>query len=221
MKILITRESAEPLSSMLEEHGLETTHVPCVQLLATGLPAPHGPPPDAVLISSAAVVRFLPNLAAVIGNARVVAVGPSTANALVAQSVAVDNVGTQGGREALELLLQEGAVNPWYVGAKEPSEGLAAALRKTNLRRWSVYENVVPPDLSAKLSDESYDIVVFTSGSAVRAYVDAVGVPSVPVIVLGNSTKWVARDQGLTVDAVAENPTMAALVSAVRSVSLG
>ena len=74
MKILITRESAEPLSSMLEEHGLETTHVPCVQLLATGLPAPHGPPPDAVLISSAAVARFLPNLAAVIGNARVVAV---------------------------------------------------------------------------------------------------------------------------------------------------
>ena len=215
MKVLITREFAEPLASMLEDAGLSSVHVPCVRLLATGLPPPVGPPPDSVLITSAAVVRFVPGLASVIDGARVVAVGPKTAAALRKCSIDVEDVGHRGGKEALVTLQQGPARNPWYIGAKKPSEQLRSALLEHEFKCWSVYENVEPLDLSSALRSKVYDAVVFASGSAVEAYVNTVGVPSVPVVVLGDATRTVASEHGVSVAAMARAPTMEAVVAAI------
>ena len=80
---------------------------------------------------------------------------------------------------------------------------------------WHVYENVVPGGVAEMLSAATFDAVSFTSGSAIRAFVDAVGEPQVPVMVLGKSTRKVAANLGVPVTAVADDPTMPALVDAI------
>jgi len=210
----MTREQAEPLSGLLKARGLDCVHVPLVALEATGFDAPT-PPPDSALVTSAAVVRFVPDLVSHLGSARVVAVGQKTAEALIEAGVSVSGVGTSGGVQALDLLGVQAEEYAWYVGAEAPSDALEQAMRDTQMVRWAVYRNHVPRDAERRLLDCEYDVVTFASGSAVRAFVSAVGVPTVPTVVLGHSTRIVADSLGVPVTAVAAAPTMLALAQAV------
>jgi len=185
-----------------------------VELKPTEARPPSGAP-DAALITSASVARFVPDLAARLGAARVVAVGPQTAGALHKLGVHVDGVGRAGGVEALDLLNPAEGEDAWYVGARAPSAALLKALDEKGFRRWSVYDTVVPVGLKERLRHHPYDMVVFTSGSAVRAYVDAMGAPSVPVAVLGQTTSMEAAALGVKVTRVAAEPTLAALAATV------
>jgi uroporphyrinogen-III synthase len=201
---------------MFRERGLEWVHVPLVALRATQRVPPDGRPTVA-LVTSAAVVRFVPRLAEHLDGARVVAVGQQTATALERAGVVIGSVGTSGGVDALGLLnVQVGDV-AWYVGAEAPSDGLDTALKSTQIERWPVYVNEAPSGVSERLAAAEFDCITFASGSAVRTFVAALGVPSDPVIVLGRSTRVVAESLGLAVAAVASKPTMSALVDAVES----
>ena len=73
--VLITREHAAPLSDLLAARGVESVHVPMLQLVGTGARAPDGQP-DHVLVTSATAVRFATALSDVVSGGRVVAVGP-------------------------------------------------------------------------------------------------------------------------------------------------
>ena len=215
-RILVTREFAEPLRGFLMEHGFEVTHVPLVKLEATHASPPVSVP-DAVIVTSQAVARFVPDLSGHIQGARVVSVGVTTADALLLLGVASKHVGVHGGLDALPLLhLQEGE-RAWYVGAKEPSEKLLAALDEMGLERWAVYQNTRPPRFERSLLEASFDGVAFTSGSAVRAFVEVRGIPDCPVIALGNSTAQVAEALGLKVTAIAERTSLRKLADAVAA----
>ncbi len=208
--VLITREHAEPLSDLLAERGVASTHVPMLRLTATGALAPSGSPRQ-VLVTSAAAVRFAPRLSEVVRGADVVAVGPATAAALEAVGVTVTSVGTSGGLAALSMLQPEtGAL--WYIGAEQPSPGLAAALAQTAIHRWPVYGAEVLP---VSVDSSAIDAVVFTSGRTIEAYVQANGLPDVPVAVLGPTTQGVAESLGVSVAVCAEQPTLVALADAV------
>jgi len=211
--VLITSERQEPLATLLLERGLDSIHCAFVSSVGTR----EEPPvisPDCVLVTSSAVARFTPNLLDHIGQARVVAVGNTTATALASIGVTVHAVGETGGVEAFRRLgLKEHEVG-WYVGAEAPSAALNQLLVGSAIHRWSVYRTVLiePADF-----DEvgSADVVCFTSGSAVRSYGQTVGISHCPVAVLGATTAGVARELGMGVDAVAERPTLESLADAV------
>ena len=213
-RILITREHAAPLSALMVDAGLRPVHIPLIRREATAAAVPDLAP-DAVLVTSAAVTRFVPDLKRQIGDARVVAVGAATAQALIAARIQPSGVGQAGGIEALDRL----AVGPgeviWYIGAEQPSARLAMALESAKVHRWSVYRTVYRTHNATSLRAADVSVVTFCSGSAVRAYVAAVGVPRCPVVVLGDSTAREADACGIRVAAVAAAPTLASLVDAV------
>ena len=214
MRVLITREHAEPLAGELQRCGLEWAHVPLVSLVPSGVPVPDARP-DAGLVTSAAAVRLAVGLPGFLEGARVVAVGPRTASALRGAGVNVAEVGIKGGVNALELLRIRPDERAWYVGAEEPSEALDRALRDQGVERWLVYRNLLPQHAGDGLRNAHYGCITFTSGSAVRRFVSLQGVPAVPVFAIGHSTAVVAQELGVEVRAVAAEPTMAALALVV------
>jgi uroporphyrinogen-III synthase len=213
-RVLITREHAHPLAAMLKELGHTSVHVPLIELAATN----HGPPktiPKAVLITSQAVARFVPGLAQQIADAKVAVVGEATASALKNLGLESHAIGSQGGLEALRGLLGTVSGPIWYIGAERPSAGLAQALTDAGVERWPVYRNQRPEGYVARLEQATADAVTFASGSAVDAYADALGKPSVRIAVLGESTASRAAAHGFAVDAVAAEPSLRALATAV------
>ena len=219
MRVLITRERAQPLAGLLQERGLVVVHVPLVALHPTGDSPPAGCP-DVVLVTSVAGVRFATNLPRLIAGARVCAVGQVTAAALRKAGIEVAMVGDAGGLEALRMLDIQPGQRAWYVGAQEPSEDLGKELSRMGLQRWSVYRNDTPADCAEKLRLADYDCIAFTSGSAVRTFVGICGVPDKPVFVLGPSTSKVANSVGLSVLGTAAAPTMEALADVLGAVVL-
>ena len=87
-----------------------------------------------------------------------------------------------------------------------------AALSDRGITRWSVYRTEMQP---VAVPQEGIDAVVFTSGRTVEAYVQANGVPELPVAVLGPSTQDAAEKLGLQVSVCAERPTLADLAEAI------
>ena len=208
--VLITREHALPLSDLLAARGIGSVHVPMLRLVGTGAQAPDGVPGQ-VLVTSAAAVRFAPGLVDILADADLVAVGPATASALEAAGLCVKAVGEGGGVAALALLRPD-AGDVWYLGAEQPSPGLDAALSARGITRWAVYRAEMQP---VAVREEGIDAVVFTSGRTVEAYVQANGIPQLPVAVLGPSTQDAADELGLHVSVCAARPTLADLAEAI------
>lgn len=194
-RVLITREFDEPLASAFRNSGHDVLHVPLVSLVATGESAPAGKP-SAVLVTSQAVARFVPDLAEHIGAAPVFSVGKVTAESL--KSIGVDpcHVGWTDGVAALAAIDEPTRGTVWFVGAAEPSDTLAKALDEAQAKRWPVYRNERPQGYANKLLSSTVDAVAFTSASAIRAYVDVMGVRDVAVIALGERTAAVAAECG-------------------------
>lgn len=213
-RVLITREHAHPLAAMLKELGHTSVHVPLIELAATN----HGRPktiPNAVLITSQAVARFVPGLARHIADAKVAAVGEATASSLRNIGLEPHATGSQGGLEALRALIGTVSGPIWYIGAERPSAGLDQALTDAGVERWPVYRNQRPEGYAARLQQAAADAVTFASGSAVDAYADAMGKPTVWTAVLGETTASRAAARGFAVDAVAAEPSLQALAAAV------
>jgi len=214
-KVLITRESAEPLWGLLEVAGFEPVHVPLSILKRTGA-LPPSSVPDVVVVTSAAVARFVPGLASHIGRAQVAAVGGVTASALQAIDVQVQHQGDTGGAALVEDLLSPD-LHLWYVGASQPSAGLEAALeaRTGRVDRWLVYENHLPESAGDELcAAGATDLVSLTSASAARRYAALAGDTAAPAVVIGQSTAAAAHAAGLQVVAQAASPTLHGLVQA-------
>ena len=217
-RVLITREFAEPLATCLSGLGHTPVHIPLVRLEPTDQPPPDGRP-DAVLLTSKAAVRFVPELALVIGQSKVFVVGEGTASALRDCGVKTDYVGDAGGIDALQALqavVTEGVV--WYIGAEKPSAMLRRALTDASVVSWAVYRNERPEGYATELARCRAEVVTFTSGSAVRAYTDVLGPPQCAVVVLGDTTAGEARKAGVERIEVARAHTMDALAMAVSRV---
>jgi uroporphyrinogen III methyltransferase/synthase len=159
---------------------------------------------------------------------RVAAVGPATASALLARGIAVDVTPERFVAEGvLEALTERGEMRGarvLYVAAEGARDVLPNGLAELGAR-----VDVVPiyrsaPDVSGVAVMRHFvaargprALAAFTSASAVRAFVDAVGEEGVhvPAATIGPATSAAAREAGLQVCVEASRSTIPALVTAI------
>ena len=156
------------------------------------------------------------------------AVGPMTADALLQRGLAVDVVAERFVAEGLlEVLGTRDDIygtSILYAAAEGARETLPAGLEALGavVERVSLYRSVPVLDgfvrLSAALDERPADLVAFTSASAVRSFIEAIGpdrARDIAVASIGPTTSAAAREAGMTVAVEAEPSTLAALARAI------
>lgn len=160
---------------------------------------------------------------------RVCAIGDATAAALGARGLRADLVpdGSTAASSAAALLAAgAGSGGVLLAGAAEPRAELAALLRAGGARvnELVVYRMVAATSVDAELGAEAragLDAVTLASPSAVRGLVAMLGgdvgaLRGAAVACIGTTTAEAAAAAGLVVDAVAAEPSVEALVAALR-----
>jgi uroporphyrinogen III methyltransferase/synthase len=163
-----------------------------------------------------------------LAGAKVAAVGPATADALLACGLAVDVAPDRFVAEALLDALRgrrhvkdarvlyataEGARDTLQLGLQE----LGAIVERVDLYR-SVLDGSGAEQLKERMSRDGADLVTFTSASSVTNFVDAVGrdlARRAPAASIGPVTSQAARAAGLDVVVEATESTIPGLVDAV------
>ena len=245
-RIVVTRASADAgaLSEQLRELGAETILMPAI-----GIEPLDGAvlrdaiarldEADWVIFTSRNGVdlfwdalRGLGRDARALATVKLAAIGPGTRDALLARGLAVDVLPERFVAEGLlEALRERGDMDEarvLYIAAEGARDVLPAGLAELGavVRMVRAYRAV--PDgagadaLRERLTSGSVDLVTFTSASAVRAYVDAVGLhlaALAPAVTIGPVTSEAARDAGLTVALEAATSTIPGLVEATLAAS--
>ena len=238
--ILVTRpETGSLLSSRLSELGADVVDLPVTRLERLPLDAlrtslSQATPYDWLVVTSANAARVLiEELRALemktpaLAGSRVCAVGPATADALLAAGFGVDLMPEHYSTEGLlESLTAAGSLrgarflHPTAAGASAAfANGLAAAGARVDVV--ALYRSVVN-DSGAGVAREQLargriDLVTFTAGSTVRGFVSLVGEGAarrVPALTIGPRTTAIARAAGFTVAAEASEATVAGMVAA-------
>ncbi|GAC1349051.1 MAG: uroporphyrinogen-III C-methyltransferase [Vulcanimicrobiaceae bacterium] len=161
------------------------------------------------------------------GRARVAAIGPKTAERLMARGVRADYVPSDYVAEAVAAgLLERTAAGDTVLvyGAQEMRDVIAQTLRGAGRRVDVVaaYKTTHVRDETLPHAAETTDVWTFTSASTVASFLENVpGAPDLQgtrlVAALGPVTAKAARDAGLRVDCVAATFTVDGLVEALAS----
>ena len=243
-RIVVTRATAQAqsLTDKLRELGADVVEMPATQIARLDLT----PLREAIhqlstfdwliLTSQNAVDIFWEQLlgegrdARALAAVKVAAVGPATAGALLEHGIAVDVIPERFVAEGLlDILRARGDVaqsKVLYVTAEGAREVLPRGLRELNANVIVIeaYRSIADGEgadkLTKALEADKIDLVTFTSGSAVRGFVDAVGsdlAQKVPAASMGEQTSSALRDAGIEVRAEAEESTLDGLVTAVLS----
>jgi uroporphyrinogen-III synthase len=165
------------------------------------------------------------------GTSRVAAVGPGTAAALASFGVVADLVAARSVGEGLvdAFPAHSGPAGTGRVLLPQAEGARPVVAEGLRAKGWTVevvttYRSVaVDPGPDGRDAIRTADAVTFTSASTVSALVAAIGVEAVPAVIvcIGDVTARAAADLGLTVTAVAETPTLEALVAAVITAFVG
>ncbi|HEX2042048.1 MAG TPA: uroporphyrinogen-III C-methyltransferase [Acidimicrobiales bacterium] len=233
-RVVVTRarEQASALADRLRTLGAEVVHLPTIEIAD---PADGGAALAAAaarvrhygwvaFTSANAVERFFACLrdARALGDTRVAAVGPATADSLAARGVVADLVPRRSVASALAEAFPHGSGRVLLPQAAIADDALSSGL---GAKGWSVdvveaYRTlpVVPPPEVAAAAAKA-DAVAFTSSSTVDNYVDAVGAGEVPPVVacIGPATAATARRRGLDVSVVADEQSVDGLAAAIAS----
>lgn len=242
--IVVTRarEQASQLRAMLEIAGARVIEAPAIRIealdqgplyAALGNLAGY----DWLVVTSRnavdllwAAVRELGLDARAFASAKLCAVGPATADALLAHGLAVDVIPDRYVAEGVIEKLRERddvrGARVLFVRAAGARELLPTALRDmgANVDEVEIYRTV--PDLSGldtlrdALDAGAVDVVTFTSASTVRHFVDALGADrarTVRGVSIGPITSDAARELGVPVAIEAVESTIASLVQAITT----
>jgi uroporphyrinogen III methyltransferase / synthase len=248
--VLVTRpvQQAGSLSQLLRDEAAEPVEAPTIRIVP---PEDSGPLHEAVqrldgyrcvVLTSKngvehlfAAIRAQGGDARRLGKARVVAIGPKTAEALATHGVIADRVPDEyRGEAAADAVLAE--LGPEVRGARvllprarEAREVLPERLRQAGavVDVVEAYRTLPPADedvarIRRLVGDGGVDVVTFTSSSTVRNLVDVLGddatrrLAQVTVASIGPITTRTALDLGLRVDVTADAYTTAGLVQALR-----
>jgi uroporphyrinogen III methyltransferase/synthase len=243
-RIVVTRatQQAQSLTEKLRELGADVVEMPATQIARLDL----APLREAIhrlatfnwliLSSQNAVAIFWEQLlgegrdARVLAGLKIAAVGPATAGALLEHGITVDVIPERFVAEGLldSLRAREDVAESrvLYVTAEGARDVLPRGLRELNAEVTVVeaYRSIADGEgaerLAKALEADRIDLVTFTSGSAVRGYVDAVGsdlAQKVPAASMGEQTSAALRDAGIEVKAEAQESTLDGLVAAVLS----
>ena len=241
VRVVVTRsaDKADTLTQPLAALGAEVIEMPAtrVELLDTG------PVLDVlrnlsryqwlVFTSQNAVTFFWQLLrqagrdASAIAGLRVAAVGPATAGALQALGVEVTvtprRFVAEGLLDALRARDDVKGSRVLYLVARGAREVLPVGLRElgASVDVTPLYRSVPDVQGAAALRERllrgEVDLLTFTAGSTVRAFVDAVGADAVAragIVSMGPITSAVVRDLGLEVRAEAAPSTVEGLIQA-------
>ena len=244
-RIVVTRatQQARTLSEKLRELGADVVEMPSTQIArldlsplrqAIGRLSNYG---WLILTSQNAVAIFWEQLlgegkdARALAGLKVAAIGPATAGALLQHGIAVDVVPQRFVAESLlEMLRSRDDLSGrtiLYVTGQGSREVLPQGLGEigADVEVIEAYRSI--PDgqgaerLARAIEAGKLDLATFTSGSAVRGYVDAIGedlAKRVPAASIGPQTSDALRAAGIEVRAEAKESTLDGLVSAVLSV---
>ena len=244
-RVLVTRSrtQASALSEMLIEEGAEPIEVPAIEFsevedystVDRAIAALHKYS-WVIFTSTNGVGAFFARLQALEGDSRslagikVGAIGPATAMALEQHGIKADFVPPQylseaivQGMETQDLKGARVLLPRADIGTDCLAEGLTRL--GAEVEQVPVYRTVMPQDSSEKakelLSGGTIDLVTFTSSSTVVNLLNLLdgnsSLLSTPLIAcIGPVTASTARDMGLHVDVVAQEHTVAGLVSAVK-----
>jgi len=241
-RVVVTRatQQASALSEKLRDAGADVIEVPATRIARLDL----SPLRDAirrlsdyqwvVFTSQNAVAIFWEQLlgagrdARALAGLKISAVGPATAGALLERGIAVDTIPERFVAEALlEVMTARGDVagaNVLYVTAEGSRDVLPSGLREIGAEvevvqaYRSISDDAGAGRLARAIESGKVHLVTFTSGSAVRAYVDAVGAElaaRVPAASIGPQTSDALRAAGIEVRYEAVESTIDGLVSAI------
>ncbi len=241
-RVLVTRAQAQAatLSELLSTAGADVVEMP-----ATRIETSSAPEIDAVVArlrtyqwviftSQNGVRVFWDALrrqgldSRALANAKVAAVGPATADALLDRGVVVDVSPERFVAEALLDALRERddvrGSRVLYAAADGARDALpqglgeiGAIVDRMNLYR-SVPDGAGADEIRAKLTDGDIDLVTFTSASAVRAFASAVGDDAAKrarAASIGPVTSDAIRAAGIELAVEADVATMSGLVDAI------
>ena len=241
-RIVVTRatQQAPVLSERLRELGADVIEMPATQIARLDL-APLRAAIDTIsdqdwliFTSQNGVAIFWEQLlgrgkdSRALAGLKIAAVGPATAGALLEHGITVDVIPQRFVAEGLlEIMRARDDVagsNVLYVTAEGARDLLPAGLREigANLTVIEAYRSI--PDgagvekLARAIEAGKVDLATFTSGSAVRGYIDAVGEDlalHVPAASIGPQTSEALREVGIEVKVEAEESTIDGLVATV------
>ena len=243
-RIVVTRatQQALALTERLRELGADVIEMPATQIARLDL-APLRSAIDGlsryqwlILTSQNAVAIFWEQLlgegkdSRSLAGLRVAAVGPATAGALLEHGITVDVIPKRFVAEGLLEILRErediSGKRVLYVTAEGARDVLPQGLREIGAQLDVIEASRSIPDgegaerLARTIESGKLDLATFTSGSAVRGYVDAIGedlARHVPAVSMGPQTSEALREAGIEVKAEARESTLDGLVSAVVS----
>jgi len=206
MRVVVTRApgQAEPLASRLEELGHEVVLCPLIRIDRIGGDPVELSTYDWLIVTSPNGAEELVNRAT--GRpARVAAIGPGTAAALLRRGIAPDLVPQVSTQEGLLAELPRPAGRVLFAAAEGARMAIVNELGADFLPLYRTVE--LRPDPPAG------DLVVLASASAARAF-GALGA-GLPAVSIGPQTSRIARDYGIRVVAEAEPHDLGGLVDAV------
>ena len=243
-RIVVTRatQQAPALSEKLSELGADVIEMPATQIERLEL-APLRAAIGRlslydwlIFTSQNAISIFWEQLlgeskdARALAGLKVAAVGPATAGALLEHGITVDVIPNRFVAEGLlEMMRARDDVagkKVLYVTAEGARDVLPLGLREigADVTVIEAYRSVVDGEGAKKLARAieagKVDLVTFTSASAVRGYIDAVGEElalRVPAASIGAQTSEALREAGIEVRVEAKESTLDSLASSVLS----
>ena len=241
-RIVVTRatQQAPILSEKLRELGADAIEMPATQIARLDL-APLRASIDnisdydwLIFTSQNAVAIFWEQLlgrgkdSRALAGLKIAAVGPATAGALLEHGITVDVIPERFVAEGLLESMREredvAGGKVLYVTAEGARDVLPAGLREIGADLVIVEAYRTIPDgagaekLARAIEAGKVDLATFTSASAVRGYIEAVGEDlalRIPAASIGPQTSDALREAGIEVEAEAEESTIDGLVSAV------
>ncbi len=247
VRVLVTRarDQAGDLSESLIRHGAEPVEAPLIRFEApddwseadaalSGLSGYD----HLVFTSGNAVEAFFTRLseqgldARALGGVHVAAVGQATAGALRRRGIEADcqpDVFRAGklvealaaNRDLRDARILFPAADIAGTAVVDGLTAAGASVTKVTVYR-TVMEEVLPDGIASMLQDRKIHLAVFTSSSAVTAFVRAVGTDGlqrlaggIRIACIGPSTAATAENAGLSVDIVPGQATVPALVEAI------
>jgi len=243
-RIVVTRatQQAPALSEKLSELGADVIEMPATQIVRLELEPLRAAISRLslydwlIFTSQNAISIFWEQLlgegrdARALAGLKVAAVGPATAGALLEHGITVDVIPNRFVAEGLlEMMRARDDVagnKVLYVTAEGARDVLPKGLREINAEVTVIeaYRSIVDGEGAEKLARAieagKVDLVTFTSASAVRGYVDAVGEElalRVPAASIGGQTSEALREAGIEVKVEAKESTLDGLASSVSS----
>jgi len=241
-RIVVTRatQQAPILTEKLRELGADAIEMPATQIARLDL-EPLRASIDSIsdydwliFTSQNAVAIFWEQLlgrgkdSRALAGLKIAAVGPATAGALLEHGITVDVIPERFVAEGLLEMMQEredvAGGKVLYVTAEGARDVLPAGLREIGADLVIVEAYRTIPDgagaerLARAIDAGKVDLATFTSASAVRGYIEAVGEElalKIPAASIGPQTSDALREAGIEIEAEAEESTIDGLVSAV------